>query len=119
ASGRFAEAIAAFEKAAALSRTSGALGFLGMCYGLAGRKAEANHILNELLELNRSRYVSPPAVANVYIGLGDKDQAFFWLEKGYQERSYYLAYLNVFPEDDSLRSDPRFDDLLRRMRLAS
>ena len=118
AGGRFAEAIAASEKAAALSRTPGALGFLGMCYGLAGRKAEANKILNELLELNRSRYVTPPALANVYIGLGDKDQAFFWLEKAYQDRSNYMAYLKVFPADDPLRSDRRLDDLLRRMGLA-
>ena len=117
ASGRFAEAIAASEKAVALSRTPGALGFLGMCYGLAGRKAEANKILNELLEIKRSRYVTPPALANFYIGLGDKDQAFFWLEKAYQERSYYLAYLKVFPADDPLRSDPRIDDLLRLMGL--
>jgi len=118
ATGRFGEAIATSEKAAALSRTPGALGFLGMCYGLAGRKAQANKILNELLELSQRRYVTPPALANVYIGLGDKDQAFFWLEKAYQERSYYLAFLKVFPGDDSLRSDPRFDDLLRRMGLA-
>jgi eukaryotic-like serine/threonine-protein kinase len=118
ASGRFAEAIAASEKAAALSRTPGALGFLGMCYGLSGRKAEANKILNELLELNRSRYVTPPALANVYIGLGDKDQAFFWLEKAYQDRSNYMAYLKVFPADDPLRSDPRLDNLLGRMGLA-
>jgi len=117
ASGRFDEAIATAEKAAALSRTPGALGFLGMCYGLAGRKAEATKILNELLELKRRRYVTPPALANVYIGLGDKDQAFFWLEKAYQERCNYLAYLKVFPADDPLRSDPRIDDLLRRMGL--
>jgi tetratricopeptide (TPR) repeat protein len=117
ASGRFDEAIAASEKAAALSRTPGALGFLGMNYGFAGRKAETNKILSELLELNRRRYVTPPALANVYIGLGDKDQAFFWLEKAYQERSYYMAYLKVFPAADSLRSDPRLDDLLRRMGL--
>ena len=88
-----------------------------MCYGLAGHRAEAKKILNELLELKRRRYVTPPALANVYIGLGDKDQAFFWLEKAYQDRSNYLAYLKVFPGCDSLRSDPRIDDLLRRMGL--
>jgi hypothetical protein len=71
--------------------------------------------LNELLELSRHRYVTPPALANVYIGLGDKDQAFFWLEKAFQQRSYYLVYLKVFPGVDVLRSDPRLDDLLRRM----
>jgi eukaryotic-like serine/threonine-protein kinase len=117
ASGRFAEAIAASERAAAISRTPGALGFLGMSYGLAGRKDDAKKILNELLELKNRRYVTPPALANVYIGLGNKDQAFYWLEKAYQERSNYMAYLKVFPCDDPLRSDPRFDDLLRRIGL--
>jgi tetratricopeptide (TPR) repeat protein len=112
ASGRFAEAVESSEKAAALSRTPGALGVLGMCYGFAGRTAKANKILDELLELNRRRYVTPAALANVYVGLGNKDQAFFWLEKAYQERSYNMAYLKVFPFVDSLRSDPRFDDLL-------
>jgi TolB-like protein/Tfp pilus assembly protein PilF len=119
ASGRFQEAIAASEKAVAISRTTGALGFLGMNYGLAGRKAEAKKILNELLELKRHHYVTPPALANVYIGLGDKDQAFFWLEKAYQEQSNYLTWLKVFPADDPLRSDPRLDDLLRRIGLTA
>jgi serine/threonine-protein kinase len=118
-SGRLTEALAASEKAVAISRTPGALGFLGMNYGLAGRKDDANRILNELLELEKRRYVTPPALANCYIGLGNKDQAFYWLEKAFQERSNYMAYLKVFPGDDTLRSDPRFDDLLRRMGLAS
>jgi TolB-like protein/Flp pilus assembly protein TadD len=119
ASGRFNEAIAASEKAAALSgRAPGALGFLGLAYGLAGRKDEANKVLKELLDLQRRRYVSPPALANVYIGLGNHDQAFFWLEKAYQDRSNYMAWLKVFPLHDPLRSDPRFDDLLRRIGLA-
>jgi len=118
-SGRFAEAVESAEKAAALSRTPGALGILGMCYGFTGRTAEANKILDELLELNRRRYVPTAAMANVYVGLGNKDQAFFWLEKAYQERSYYMAYLKVLPFLDSLRGDPRFDDLLRRIGLGS
>jgi hypothetical protein len=56
-------------------------------------------------------------VANVYIGLGDKDQAFVWLEKAFQERSNALVWLKVWPLWDPLRSDPRFDDLLRRVGL--
>lgn len=75
-------------------------------------------MLKELLELYRRGYVTPAAVVNVYTGLGDKDQAFAWLEKAFQEHSYYMAYLKVFPLDDPLRSDPRFDDLLRRIGLA-
>lgn len=115
---QFDEAIAAAEKAVTLSeRTPGALGILGLAYGLAGRKAEATKILNELLALTKKRYVTPATIANVYIGLGDKDQAFVWLEKAYQERSNYLTYLKVFPILDPLRSDPRFVDLLRHVGL--
>jgi hypothetical protein len=84
---------------------------------MAGRKDDATRVLNELLELNQKRYVTPAALANVYVGLGDKDQAFFWLEKAFAERSNYIAYLNVFPILDPLRSDPRFDSLLNRVGL--
>jgi serine/threonine-protein kinase len=118
-SGQFNEAIATSEKAAALSgRAPGALGFLGLAYGLAGREDEANLVLMELLELKRRRYVSPPALANVYIGLGNKDQAFFWLDEASRERSNYMVWLKVFPLLDRLRSDRRFDDLLRRIGVA-
>lgn len=118
ANGQFNEAVAASEKAAALSdRSPGALGFLGLAYGLAGRTDEANKVLKELLELKRHRYVSPPALANVYIGLGNKDQTLFWLEKGYQDHSNYMVWLKVFPLLDPFRSDPRFNDLLRRIGL--
>jgi TolB-like protein/DNA-binding winged helix-turn-helix (wHTH) protein/Tfp pilus assembly protein PilF len=120
ANGQFDEAVAASEKAVSLSaRTPGALGVLGLVYGLAGRKGEAIKVLNELLALNKRRYVTPAALANVYIGLGDKDQAFAWLDKACQERSNYVAYLKVFPIVDPLRSDPRFDELLRRTGLDS
>jgi hypothetical protein len=61
--------------------------------------------------------VTPVAMVQVYIGLGDKDRAFAWMEKAYQERSYFMACLQVIPVADPLRSDPRFDDLLRRMGL--
>ncbi len=116
--GQLDEAVAAEEKAVSLSdRAPGALGMLGLVYGLAGRKSEARKVLNELLKLHERRYVTPVAIAYVYIGLGEKDQAFVWLEKAYQERSNYIAYLNVNPIGDSLRSDPRFDDMLRRVGL--
>ena len=115
---QFAEAVAAAEKAVELSdRTPGALGILGLAHGLAGNKPEATKILKELLALNKSRYVTPAALVNVYIGLGDKDQAFGWLEKAYQERSNYIAYVKVFPILDPVRSDTRFADLVRRVGL--
>lgn len=115
-SGQFDQAIASAQKAVELSeRTPGALGMLGMIYGLAGRKPEAQKILQELLKLNERRYVTPAALAYVYIGLDDKDQAFAWLEKAYQENSNFLAYLKHVPVADPLRSDPRFADLVRRV----
>jgi hypothetical protein len=73
--------------------------------------------VNELLELNKTRYVTPAAFVNVYLGLGDNEQAFVWLETAYQERSNFVAYLKVFPLLDPIRSDRRFDDLIRRVGL--
>jgi len=115
---QFGEAIAEAEKAVELSeRAPEALGILGMVYGFAERKEEAKKILKELLTLNERRYVTPAALAYVYIGLGDKDQAFAWIEKAYRERSNFVTYLKVVPIVDSLRSDPRFSDLIRRVGL--
>lgn len=115
---QYDEAVAAAEKAVEVSeRTPGALGMLGLAYGLAGRKAEATKILNELVELNKTRYVTPAALVNVYLGLGDKEQAFVWLEKAYEEGSNFVAYLKVFPLLDPIRSDRRFEDLVRRIGL--
>ena len=116
---QYEQAITAAQKAVDLSqRAPGALGMLGLAYALGNKKDEANKILNELLELNKRRYVTPAAFANLYIGLGNKDQAFVWLEKAFAERSNYLAYLKVFPILDPLRSDPRFADLVQRVGLA-
>jgi tetratricopeptide (TPR) repeat protein len=118
ANGQFDQAIEASQKAVDLSdRAPGALGMLGLAYAVAGRKDEANKVLNELLELNKRRYVTPAAFVNLYIGLGDKEQAFVWLEKAFQERTNYLAFLKVFPILDPLRSDPRYVDLVRRIGL--
>ena len=113
-------AIATSEKAVAISNHApAALGVLGMAYGAAGRKREANQVANELLQLQKQRYVSPMAFVYVYTGLGDKDRAFAWLEKAYEERSNHIAFFKVSPTVDPLRSDARFADLLRRIGLDS
>lgn len=115
---QFDEAIAAAEKTVALSgRAPAALGVLGLAYGLADRKREASNVLNELLELQKKRYVTEMAPCYVYIGLGNKDQAFASLERAFKERSNHLAFFKVSPTVDSLRSDPRFSDLLKRIGL--
>jgi serine/threonine protein kinase/tetratricopeptide (TPR) repeat protein len=92
-----------------------------MLYGYAcaraGRGQEALRALEDLRVLSARRFVSAFAVAAVYVGLDDRDKAFEWLEKAYEERSGRLVYLGVERAFDPLRSDPRFQNLVRRMRL--
>jgi tetratricopeptide (TPR) repeat protein len=93
------------------------LGLLGWAYGLAGRRDEAREVLEELLERSRREYVRPSSLVVVFIGLNEKDKALEWLERAYQERDGHLVLLKVDPGFDPLRSDPRFDDLLRWVNL--
>jgi TolB-like protein/Tfp pilus assembly protein PilF len=89
-------------------------------YAVAGKKVEALKILEEMKQdHSQGRYVAPFAFALVYMGLGDKDQTFEWLNKTFDENPYRLSFLKVNPRFDGLRSDPRFTDLLRRMKLAA
>ena len=90
--------------------------YLGYVYGVAGRRAEAQQILHELEELSRQRHVNPWAFALIYTGLGDKDRAFEYLQKQIDENPVSLEFLQVLPEWDSLRSDPRYADVLRRLK---
>lgn len=92
---------------------------LGCAYGMAGRRAEARKILVQLEAQAREAPVPPSCMAFVWIGLGDKDQAFHWLEEAYAAHDSYLGHLKVAPIVDGLRSDPRFMDLLRRVGLES
>ena len=86
---------------------------------MAGRKREAENALDDLLALSKKRHVMSIAVAVVHMGLQDKDQAFAWLEKAYEDRNGWLSEIHADPTFDSLRSDPRFTDLIRRMRLGT
>ena len=118
AAGDYDSAITTLQKAAEAGRRSpSALGTLGEAYAVAGRRSEAQSLLDELVRESRERYVPPHVFVHIYIGLGEKDKAFEWLEKSYQERSNSLLWLGVSPLFDSLRSDPRFDNLLRRVSL--
>ncbi len=117
--GQFPEAIAEFETASRLDDSPVILAALGRAYAVSGKRGEAQKVLEELKELSQRRYVSPYLMAIIYTGLRKKDQAFEWLEEAYQDRSDWLAWLKVDPRLDSLRSDPRFTDLLGRVGLAS
>jgi tetratricopeptide (TPR) repeat protein len=90
---------------------------LGHAYAQSGEPDKANQALAELREMSKQHYISPYLTAVVYLGLGDKDQAFAWLDKAYQDRSSLLIWLKVEPLFDPLRADPRFQDLLRRVGL--
>ena len=114
--GRFDEAIAEFQKAIHLSGGSTQIvAALGHTYAVSGNRDGAMRILEELEQLSKQRYVRPLDIAFVYAGLNQKDQAIEWLEKAYEERSCNLVYIRIDPRLDPLRSDPRFQDLLRRM----
>jgi hypothetical protein len=78
---------------------------LGHAYGVAGKKAEARAVLDELKQRSQQEYVPADSIALVYAGLGEKDQAFIWLEKAYDEHAFKMAWLKVEPQWDSLRSD--------------
>jgi TolB-like protein/DNA-binding winged helix-turn-helix (wHTH) protein/tetratricopeptide (TPR) repeat protein len=119
AKGMYEEAIDEHKKAIALDDAPRRTALLGHAYAVAGRKAEAQKILDDLKELAKQRPVSAYDFALIYMGLGDKDQAFVWLEKTIEERPDVLWDINVGPRFDPLRSDPRFTDLLRRLKLAA
>ena len=116
--GMYAEAISERQRAVDLS--GGAPVFiagLGGTYAAAGYKPEALRIMRQLQELSKSHYVMSYWIALLHTSPEERDVAFHWLEKAYEERSATLALIKVDPRLDFLRSDPRFDDLVRRMKL--
>ena len=116
--GMYAEALTYFEKARQVEDTPELRAFQAHTYALSGNRDEALRVIDELKEIPKEqRYVSPFYIAVVYAGLGEKDEAFMWLEKAYQDRSWWIATLKANPQFDSLREDPRFQDLLRRVNL--
>jgi TolB-like protein/DNA-binding winged helix-turn-helix (wHTH) protein/Flp pilus assembly protein TadD len=113
----YEEAIAELQEAVALGTVGGPSTYTAMlayAYAVSGRKAEARKILNELKQQMKQRHVSPFNIAEIHTGLGEKDRAFEWLEKAYEERDEDLIFIRD-PILDSLRPDPRFQSLLRRM----
>ncbi|HXG92117.1 MAG TPA: protein kinase [Blastocatellia bacterium] len=114
----FDEAIAELERAIEMSgRNLYMLARLGHAYAVAGKRFESLQVINELNDASRERYVAADAVAIIYTGLGETELAFTWLERAYEERSSWLTFLKVEPAYDPLRSDERFNDLLRRIGL--
>ncbi len=90
---------------------------LGHAYARAGRTVEARRELQALIKASKVRYVAPSWMAIVSLALEDKNQAFFWLDKSYQDRSEHMLYLKVEPLIDPLRDDRRFATLVKRVGL--
>jgi TolB-like protein/DNA-binding winged helix-turn-helix (wHTH) protein/Flp pilus assembly protein TadD len=103
------EGIRVWEKAAAVSdRSPAIIGTLVWAYAHSGRRADALRLLGELKEREQTGYVPPVAFVHAYLGLGDNDEAFAWLERAYKEQSSILIYVKVCPLFDSLRGAPLF-----------
>jgi DNA-binding winged helix-turn-helix (wHTH) protein/TolB-like protein/Flp pilus assembly protein TadD len=116
--GMYEQAIAEYLKAKDLSPDDyHIVALIGHAYALLGKRDKARTALLDLKEMAKQKYIQPWSIALIYTALGEKDQALAWLEKAYQDRSSYMVYLKVEPMLDSLRSDSRFGDLLRRMEL--
>jgi len=117
--GAYQEAIAEVQKAIDLSGrdTPRILITLGYIYAISGEEDKAERILDELKELSKQTYVSSWGIALIHVGFNQKDLAFEWLEKAYEERDVWLIYLRVIPMLDSLRPDPRFTALLEKLGL--
>ena len=90
---------------------------MGHFYAVSGKKGEAQKIIEKSREISGQKYVSSYQIALIYTGLGERDQAFDWFERAYREHSDLLVYLKVDPRLESLRSDSRFADLVRRVGL--
>jgi TolB-like protein/Tfp pilus assembly protein PilF len=114
----YAEALDQFSEARKLSKDHPAIMALyGHTLALAGDHAAARSTLADLRTLAQSRYVSSLYFAAIYTGLGEKKTALDWLDKAYKERNDRILYLNVDPMADPLRSEPRFQDLMKRLRV--
>lgn len=118
AKGQPEHAIPELEKAVALSdRSPAVIGVLIRAYAHAGRRTDALRMLEELKRRSKTDYIPSAAFINAYLGLGDKEQAFVWLERAYEEKSGIMTLLKVHPHFDPIRNDPRFADLVRRVGL--
>jgi serine/threonine protein kinase/Tfp pilus assembly protein PilF len=113
---KYNDAITAFRKAINLSGTTVTfISYLGCAHARLGKHREARQMIAQLESLSKRQYVSSYFVAMIHLGLGDLDRTFEWLEKAYEERSGFLAFIKVEPMLDALRGDARFEKLVAQM----
>ena len=118
--GMYREAVSEAQRAREISgaRSNYSQAFLGYALAKSGKKAEARSVLDALLKSAAEHYVEPYHIALIYNGLGEHDEALAWLERSYANRTPRMVFLKVEPKWNNLRSDPRFQDLIRRVGLA-
>jgi adenylate cyclase len=92
-------------------------GVPGYVYAVSGHISEAKKELEELKRLRKTEYVSAPSLAYICAGLGKRDEALSWLEKGFEERAFQMQFLQIDSRLDSVRDDPRFKELVRKVGL--
>jgi serine/threonine-protein kinase len=114
--GDFVAALADFEKAVSFQSTPGFYAWLGAAYAQTGRRSDALKVLAEMKAQAAKRYVDPAAFIPICWALGEKDQAFHWMDKAHEERSFFLVNLKL-PMWDPLRSDPRFQVIYKKVGL--
>jgi TolB-like protein/Tfp pilus assembly protein PilF len=115
--GMYEEAIAEFQKAGDLEGQAETVAELGYVFAVSGKTSQAHEMLDELKERSEHAFVSPYNLAKVYVGLGEIDLTFEWLDKAYEERSEWMIWLKVDPKLDCIRSDARFRKLMQRIGL--
>jgi tetratricopeptide (TPR) repeat protein len=113
--GRRSEAIAEADKAIQNSDSPLNQAVAGTALAAVGESGRARRLLDELMEVSKKRYVCPYEIGVTHLGLGEKDEAFRWLEKGYEGRSICMQYTRQDPRLTPLHADPRYTDLLRRL----
>jgi tetratricopeptide (TPR) repeat protein len=113
AKGRYGEALDELKKTG--DATTECVGAVGYVQALAGNAVEAQKVLDGMMALSQTSYVPAVFFARIQAGLGKRDEAFAWLEKAYDERSFWLIFLRIEQTWDSLRDDPRFSDLVHRV----
>jgi TolB-like protein/Tfp pilus assembly protein PilF len=115
ANNQSADAVPMLEKVVSVSNGSpAAIGVLIRAYAHAGRRGDALRLLAQLQERRKAGYVPAASFVNAYLGLGENNEAFVWMEQAFQEQSNILGFLRVHPFFDPIRSDPRFANLIRR-----
>jgi DNA-binding winged helix-turn-helix (wHTH) protein/tetratricopeptide (TPR) repeat protein len=112
--GAYSEAIAQLLRARLLEETTMLSGFLGYAYGMSGNEKAALKVLNDLIKESKENYVSPYSMTLIYVGLGRADEALEWVQRACVEHGHWRGWLELTPELDSLRADPRFIKIVRQ-----